>query len=352
MSSSDLGTSSESSASASACSSPSLSPFDSETSGTSRTSSFSFSSCSHLDHLQEDDKPENAQHHEFGDDEAPNAYNKTRFDALSFAARSIHAQSMALAHASWRLAHHTHTRVAFADALTLLHDTINPPAPGRLAGKIVWTGVGKSGLIGRKLHATALSLGLPSCFLHPVEALHGDLGCVTPQTDIVIALSYSGGSPELVALLPHLARRGVKTIAMCGKRKEESDLGRASAAWIDCRTAINDAEELALEVQDIRIDATTINHTTLAAAKADERNLSTWSMAAREPHPPLPDHHEASPTRLPAPTSSTTIALAMGDSLLLTLAQMCNLDAAVFGLNHPGGKIGEAHRASIVAPVV
>ncbi|KAE8226153.1 hypothetical protein CF319_g1208 [Tilletia indica] len=328
--------------SASACSSPSLSPFDTSDSSGSRTSSFSSSSFSQFDGLTQL-KGENA--HEFGEEDSASAVGgKSRFDALTFAAQSLHAQSLALAHASWRVAHHPYTRVAFADALSLLHDTI-VPSTGRPGGKIVWTGVGKSGLIGRKLHATALSLGVPSCFLHPVEALHGDLGCVTPNQDVVIALSYSGGSPELVALLPHLERRGVKTVAMCGRRKEESDLGRASAAWIDCRTVINDDEEVDMEVQDL-----TISTSDLPPPVTDKRPLqqsaSSWTIAAKAPRPVLVDHHEASPTRLPAPTSSTTVALAMGDTLLLTLAQMCDLDATVFGMNHPGGKIGEAVRAA------
>ncbi|CAD6918156.1 unnamed protein product [Tilletia controversa] len=328
--------------SASACSSPSLSPFDASDSSGSRTSSFSGSSCSQFDDLT---SLKNDAAHEFGSDEMT-TIGKPRFDALNFAAQSLHAQSLAIAHASWRLAHHPFTRVAFADALSLLHDTIMP-STGRPGGKIVWTGVGKSGLIGRKLHATALSLGVPSCFLHPVEALHGDLGCVTPQQDIVIALSYSGGSPELVALLPHLERRGVKTVAMCGRRQEESDLGRASAAWIDCRTTISDDEEIEMEEQDMPVSTADVLPS-LTAKKQLQQSESNWSISAKAPRPLLVDHHEASPTRLPAPTSSTTVALAMGDTLLLTLAQMCDLDAVVFGRNHPGGKIGEAIAPTLV----
>ncbi|KAK0553395.1 hypothetical protein OC846_001330 [Tilletia horrida] len=348
MSSSNPSRSDASSSSASSsCSSPSLSPFNSEASG-SRTSSFSSTSVSSSPELV-NTKPslsasKAVQQHASSaivEEEGEEARaGLAQFDILTFASRSLHAQSLALAHASWRLTHHAHTRTAFADALAIVHDALRPAAgSSRPGGKIVWTGVGKSGLIGRKLHATALSLGVPSCFLHPVEALHGDLGCVTPQQDVVIALSYSGGSPELVALLPHLAIRGVKTIAMCGRRKEDCDLGRASAAWIDCRTAISEAEELELECEDL--DSTLSEEDSIPALDLHK----TWTVPPKSPRPILPDHHEASLTRLPAPTSSTTVALAMGDSLLLTLAQMCDFDADGFAFNHPGGKIGEAHRA-------
>lgn len=79
------------------------------------------------------------------------------------------------------------------------------------------------------------SLGIPSVFLHPVEALHGDLGMLSPGRDVLIAISHSGGSPELQALLPHIKRRKCPLIAFTAKK--ESPLGKAADAWVDCRTA-------------------------------------------------------------------------------------------------------------------
>ena len=87
-------------------------------------------------------------------------------------------------------------------------------------GRIVVTGIGKSGLIGRKISATLASTGTPSFFLHPSEGLHGDVGMVTGE-DIVLAISNSGGTAELLGLLPALKRIGARIIAMCGRRGGE-----------------------------------------------------------------------------------------------------------------------------------
>lgn len=97
------------------------------------------------------------------------------------------------------------------------------------------------GLVARKLCSSMQSLGIPSVFLHPVEALHGDLGMLSPGRDVVIAISHSGGSPELQALLPHIKRRRCPLIAFTAK--QESALGRAADAWVDCRTASADLGE-------------------------------------------------------------------------------------------------------------
>ena len=83
-------------------------------------------------------------------------------------------------------------------------------------GRIIVTGVGKSGIIGRKISATLASTGTPSLFLHPTEGLHGDLGMVT-QFDVVLALSNSGESDELINMLPSIKRIGAKLIALVGK---------------------------------------------------------------------------------------------------------------------------------------
>src|SRR6201996_5938572 len=97
-------------------------------------------------------------------------------------------------------------------------------------GRVVVTGIGKSGHIARKIAATLASTGTPSFFLHPAEAGHGDLGMIT-RTDVVLAVSNSGETPELVLLLPHLKRLGVPLIVLAGKT--DSTLGRAANVTLD-----------------------------------------------------------------------------------------------------------------------
>ncbi|KAI9272713.1 hypothetical protein BDA99DRAFT_499043 [Phascolomyces articulosus] len=149
-------------------------------------------------------------------------------------------------------------------------------------GKIVVTGVGKSGKISEKIVATMLSTGTSAVFLHPVEAMHGDLGAVHPD-DVVLALSYSGNTEELMRIVPSLNHRGVPIIGLGGNAK--SQLAKASAAWIDAYV-----------------------------------------------------QREAS--EIPAPTSSTTLALALGDAIALTLAKQRKFTTHGFALNHPGGSLG------------
>lgn len=150
--------------------------------------------------------------------------------------------------------------------------------------RLVITGIGKSGLIGQKISATLNSTGTPSFFLHPVEALHGDLGMVM-STDVVIAISYSGETPELNALLNSLKQRGNSIIAMTGGA-----------------------------------------HSTLAASADVVLNI-------RVPR-------EACPLGL-APTASTTATLAMGDALSVVLLNRRNFQAEDFRHNHPGGSLGQ-----------
>ena len=150
--------------------------------------------------------------------------------------------------------------------------------------RLVITGIGKSGLVGQKISATLNSTGTPSFFLHPVEALHGDLGMVS-STDVVIAISYSGESSELNALLISLKKRGNTIIAMTGNKG--SALARAS---------------------DIVLDI----------------------------HVPK----EACPLGL-APTASTTATLAMGDALAVVLLNRKQFRETEFRKNHPGGSLGE-----------
>ncbi|POP44135.1 arabinose-5-phosphate isomerase KdsD [Superficieibacter electus] len=151
------------------------------------------------------------------------------------------------------------------------------------AGKVVVMGMGKSGHIGRKMAATFASTGTSSFFVHPGEAAHGDLGMVTPQ-DIVIALSNSGESNEILALIPVLKRLRVPLICMTSR--PESSMGRAA---------------------DIHL-------------------------CVKVPR-------EACPLGL-APTSSTTAALVMGDALAVALLKARGFTAEDFALSHPGGALG------------
>lgn len=150
-------------------------------------------------------------------------------------------------------------------------------------GKVVVMGMGKSGHIGRKMAATFASTGTPSFFVHPGEAAHGDLGMVSPQ-DVVIALSNSGESNEILALIPVLKRLHVPLI--CITSRPESSMGKAA---------------------DI--------HLCVSVPK------------------------EACPLGL-APTSSTTAALVMGDALAVALLKARGFTAEDFALSHPGGALG------------
>jgi arabinose-5-phosphate isomerase len=150
-------------------------------------------------------------------------------------------------------------------------------------GRVVVTGMGKSGHVARKIAATLASTGTPAFFLHPAEAGHGDLGMIT-RTDVVLALSNSGETPELVMLLPHLKRLGVPLIVMAGKA--DSTLGRAATVTLDVSVA-----------------------------------------------------EEACPLNL-APTASTTATLAMGDALAVTLLEARGFTKQDFARSHPGGSLG------------
>lgn len=151
------------------------------------------------------------------------------------------------------------------------------------SGRTVITGMGKSGIIGRKMAATLASTGTPSFYLHPAEGIHGDLGMVTAG-DVVIALSNSGETGEVLNILPSLRRIGAKIIAMVG----------------------NDASTLAKNA-DVVLN--------VGVSK------------------------EACPLGL-APTSSTTAALAYGDALALALLQRHHFTASQFAIFHPGGSLG------------
>lgn len=156
--------------------------------------------------------------------------------------------------------------------------------------RIVITGIGKSGIIGQKIAATMNSTGTPSFFLHPVEALHGDLGMVA-ATDVVIAISYSGNTTELNLLLSSLKKRGVSIIAMTGGMD----------------SALAQAADLVLDIGIPR---------------------------------------EACPLGL-APTTSTTATLAMGDALSVVLLNRKKFQEADFRQNHPGGSLGERLKVKV-----
>ena len=167
-----------------------------------------------------------------------------------------------------------HLGQSFADAVALIL---------RAQGRVVVSGMGKSGHVARKIAATLASTGTPAFYVHPGEAAHGDLGMVT-DADIVLALSYSGESDELLTLLPALKRQGNAIIAMTGR----------------------DSSTLAREA-DIHLDV---------------------SVPA-----------EACPLAL-APTSSTTAALAMGDALAVALLEARGFTADDFARSHPAGALG------------
>jgi arabinose-5-phosphate isomerase len=152
------------------------------------------------------------------------------------------------------------------------------------AGRVVVTGMGKSGLIGQKISATFASTGTPSLFLHPAEAIHGDIGRIV-KGDVVVAVSYSGTTDEILALVPSLKRLGSPLIALVG------DPASALAG-----------------VADVKLDVSI--------------------------------QEEACPLGL-APTASTTAALAMGDALAMALIERRGFTVEDFAVLHPGGRLGK-----------
>jgi len=151
-------------------------------------------------------------------------------------------------------------------------------------GRVILTGMGKSGIICRKIAATLTSTGTPALFLHPAEAVHGDLG-VIQSDDVVVALSYSGETDELLQLLETIRRLGARLIVVTGDRA--STLGQAADVALDCSVT-----------------------------------------------------EEACPMNL-VPTASTTAALAIGDALAMTLLVEKGFRQEDFASLHPGGKLGK-----------
>jgi arabinose-5-phosphate isomerase len=151
-------------------------------------------------------------------------------------------------------------------------------------GRVIVTGMGKSGHIGRKIAATLASTGTPAFFVHPGEASHGDLGMIT-HSDVVVALSNSGESAEIVTIIPSIKRVGARLIAMTGNI--ESFLAKSGDALLNCSVP----------------------------QEACSLNL--------------------------APTSSTTVQLVMGDALAIALMEAKGFSAEDFAFSHPGGSLGK-----------
>ena len=150
-------------------------------------------------------------------------------------------------------------------------------------GRVVVVGMGKSGHIGNKIAATLASTGTPSFFVHPAEASHGDMGMIT-KDDIVLALSNSGSTAEIITLLPLIKRLGIRLISMTGN--PDSPLAKAAEVNLDARVS-----------------------------------------------------QEACPLNL-APTSSTTASLVLGDALAIALLEARGFTAEDFAFSHPGGALG------------
>ncbi|MDX9814376.1 MAG: KpsF/GutQ family sugar-phosphate isomerase [Sulfurimonas sp.] len=154
----------------------------------------------------------------------------------------------------------------------------------KCSGKLIISGVGKSGLVGAKIAATLASTGTPSFFLHPTEALHGDLGMIS-RGDVVLAISYSGESEELSSILPHIKRFDIPLIGM--SKDKNSTLGRYSDVFLNIR---------------VKKEACPLNA---------------------------------------APTSSTTLTLAMGDAIAVALMRARDFKTDDFASFHPGGALGK-----------
>ena len=163
----------------------------------------------------------------------------------------------------------------FISAVDIIHNA---------SGHVIVSGMGKSGLVGRKISSTLASTGTPSLFLHPAEAIHGDLGKVQANA-VVLLISYSGETDEILALIPALKRLNVTIIALTGEKK--STLAKNSSV-----------------ILDMSVD------------------------------------REACPLNL-APTTSTMITMVLGDALTVSLMELKNFKQEDFALTHPGGSLGK-----------
>ena len=192
---------------------------------------------------------------------------------MSALTRCLQEEAAAIAAAADRL-----SSEQVEGALTLLERCADRKA------KLVITGVGKSGIVARKIAATFSSIGLMALYLNPLDALHGDLGVVAPD-DVCLLLSNSGETSELIEVLPHLKRRGTARIALVGRA--ESSLARGS---------------------DVVLEASV--------------------------------DREVCPLNL-APTASTAVAMAIGDALAAVWMERRGISPADFAINHPAGSLGK-----------
>ena len=195
--------------------------------------------------------------------------NPERDELVALATRVLDIESRAVSELVGRL------DGTFADACRLCLE---------IEGRVVVTGMGKSGHVGGKIAATLASTGTPAFFMHPAEASHGDLGMFTPH-DLLLAVSYSGETDEVVTILPLVKRMGAKLISMTGK--PGSTLAKAADVHLDVSVS-----------------------------------------------------EEACPLNL-APTASTTATLAMGDALAVALLESRGFTAEDFARSHPSGSLGK-----------
>ncbi len=201
-------------------------------------------------------------------DDRPSAADPTDADLLARGQEILRAEGEAILTAADQLG------AAFARAVRLVADC---------TGSVVVTGIGKAGLVARKISATLASTGSPSHFLHPAEAMHGDLGALR-RDDVVLALSQSGETEEITRLLPHLTARDIPIIALTGRA--DSTLGRAA----------------------------TVVLTTGKVREACEHGL--------------------------APSTSTALMLALGDAVSLVTSSLRQFTPEDFAARHPGGSLG------------
>jgi len=194
---------------------------------------------------------------------------EVKMDLLKIARETFHIEAESLMYAAEQLDQN------FLDAVNLIEST---------SGKLIVTGIGKSGLVGAKMAATFASTGTSSFFLHPTEALHGDLGMIS-QGDTVLAISYSGESEELIKILPHMKRFDIPLIGLTAEKN--STLGRYADV-----------------ILSIRVEK------------------------------------EACPLGV-APTTSTTQTMATGDALAVVLMKKRGFRAEDFASFHPGGTLGK-----------
>jgi arabinose-5-phosphate isomerase len=210
-----------------------------------------------------------------------------------------------------------------AEALRALADRIGGPMAAAFqqsvdlmfacAGRVVVTGMGKSGLIARKIAATLSSTGTPALYLHPVEALHGDLGMVV-RGDVVLALSASGETEEILALLATIKRLQVPLIVMTG-----DEICGTPAPKVKAKSKAAHKSARSTQASSTRVS-------TLAAAADVALDCSIAK--------------EACSLGL-APTASTTTMLALGDALAVTLSEKRGFKEEDFANLHPGGKLGK-----------